>query len=144
MKTASLVALLALGIEVLLAASPPGMSTPQRTSAAVDIGSNDIGGMVTSAKGPEAGVWVIAETTDLPTKFAKIVVTDDYGRYVLPDLPQAAYNVWVRRLRAGGLAESHSDAGQDHGPEGGGGDQPVRCGAVLPGRLLVFLDSRPG
>ena len=49
-----------------------------------------------SAKGPEAGVWVIAETTDLPTKFVKIVVTDDRGRYVLPDLPKANYNVWVR------------------------------------------------
>ncbi len=46
--------------------------------------------------GPEAGVWVIAETTDLPTKFAKIVVTDDQGRYVLPELPKATYSVWVR------------------------------------------------
>jgi len=144
MKTASLPALLVLGIGVLLAPSRAGMSAPQHTSAAVDIGSNDIGGVVTSAKGPEAGVWVIAETTDLPTKFTKIVITDDYGRYILPDLPQAAYNVWVRRLRAGGLAESHSDAGQDHGPEGGGGAQPARGGAVLPGRLLVFLDPRTG
>ena len=47
-------------------------------------------------KGPEAGVWVIAETTDLPTKYAKIVVTDDQGRYVIPDLPTANYSVWVR------------------------------------------------
>ena len=46
--------------------------------------------------GPEAGVWVIAETTGLPTKFAKIVVTDDHGRYVLPGLPNATYSVWVR------------------------------------------------
>ena len=41
-------------------------------------------------------MWVIAETTDLPTKFAKIVVTDDQGRYVMPDLPKAKYSVWVR------------------------------------------------
>ncbi|MBF8300407.1 MAG: hypothetical protein HW394_777 [Acidobacteria bacterium] len=60
------------------------------------IDSDDIGGSVTSAKGPEAGVWVIAETTDLPTKLVKIVVTDDRGRYVVPDLPKATYNVWVR------------------------------------------------
>ena len=45
---------------------------------------------------PEAGVWVIAETTELPTKFARIVVTDDQGRYLVPDLPAANYSVWVR------------------------------------------------
>ena len=55
-----------------------------------------IGGTVTSANGPEAGVWVIAETEDLSTKFVKIVVTDDEGRYMLPELPTANYSVWVR------------------------------------------------
>ena len=58
--------------------------------------AGDIGGLVTGPEGPEAGVWVIAETADLPTKFARIVVTDDGGRYVLPDLPDATYDVWVR------------------------------------------------
>ena len=62
----------------------------------VDVGATEIGGIVTSSKGPEAGVWVIAETTDLPTKFARIVVTDDQGRYLIPDLPTANYSVWVR------------------------------------------------
>jgi hypothetical protein len=70
---------------------------------AIRIGGADLGGVVTGANGPEAGVWVIAETTDLPTKFAKIVVTDDRGRYVLPDLPKANYSVWVRGY---GLADS--------------------------------------
>jgi hypothetical protein len=60
------------------------------------VGEYDLGGVVQSANGPEAGVWVISETTDLPTKFAKIVVTDEQGRYVLPDLPKANYSVWVR------------------------------------------------
>ena len=55
-----------------------------------------IDGVVTGPKGPEAGVWVIAETTDLPTKFVKIVVTDDQGRYAIPELPAANYDVWVR------------------------------------------------
>src|SRR6202521_1099545 len=63
---------------------------------AIQINSSDIGGVVSSSNGPEAGVWVIAETTDLPTKFVKIVVTDDQGRYVVPDLPAAEYDVWVR------------------------------------------------
>jgi hypothetical protein len=62
----------------------------------VRIGNNDIGGVVRSAAQPEAGVWVIAETNDLPTKYVKIVVTDDRGRYVVPDLPKAKYRVWVR------------------------------------------------
>jgi hypothetical protein len=62
----------------------------------VQIGSTDIGGVVTGPKGPEAGVWVIAETHDLPVRYIKIVVTDDQGRYVLPDLPKANYDVWVR------------------------------------------------
>ena len=61
-----------------------------------DPDEDDIGGVVTGPNGPEAGVWVIAETADLPTKFAKIVVTDDAGRYMLPDLPDATYDVWVR------------------------------------------------
>ena len=55
-----------------------------------------ITGVVTSASGPEAGVWVIAETDDLNTKFRKIVVTNDAGRFLLPELPRASYRVWVR------------------------------------------------
>src|ERR1700760_1732052 len=71
-------------------------SEATKSGGQVSIGSTDIGGVVTSAAGPEAGVWVIAETTDLPTRYAKIVVTDDAGRYVIPDLPKAKYKVWVR------------------------------------------------
>src|SRR5437870_10565847 len=55
-----------------------------------------IGGVVQSEKGPEAGVWVIAETKDLLTNFIKIVVTDDQGKFMVPDLPTANYKVWVR------------------------------------------------
>ncbi len=68
----------------------------QEAPPGVVVGESDLGGRVTSSAGPEAGVWVIAETDDLPTKFIKIVVTDDQGRYVLPGLPKANYNVWVR------------------------------------------------
>ena len=79
---------------VLFAVWPARLSSQQNATVRID--ADDIGGVVASAKGPEAGVWVIAETTDLPTKFAKIVVTDDQGRYLLPDLPKANYDVWVR------------------------------------------------
>jgi hypothetical protein len=65
--------------------------------------ANDIHGIVTSGKGPEGGVWVIAETSDLQTRFAKIVVTDDHGRFLIPDLPHANYSLWVRGY---GLADS--------------------------------------
>jgi len=61
-----------------------------------DIDDDDIGGVVNGSEGPEAGVWVIAETFDLPARFAKTVVTNDEGKYVLPDLPPANYKVWVR------------------------------------------------
>jgi len=83
-----LVALLAVMLTELLAG--------QSKSETVRVGNADLGGVVTSPNGPEAGVWVIAETTDLPTKFVKIVVTDDRGRYLVPELPKANYNVWVR------------------------------------------------
>src|ERR1700726_62595 len=68
----------------------------QRPAVEIAIGSSDVGGVVTSTNGPEAGVWVVAETADLPTKFAKMVVTDERGGYAIPELPKANYNVWVR------------------------------------------------
>src|SRR6476660_4504907 len=71
-------------------------STPLEAETAVAIDADDIGGVVTGPHGPEAGVWVIAETRDLPTRYAKMVVTDDQGRYVVPDLPKAKYKLWVR------------------------------------------------
>src|SRR6202049_782091 len=81
---------------VVLASATTPLGAQPTTADAVRIGDNDLGGVVTGASGPEAGVWVIAETTDLPTKYVKIVVTDDLGRYVIPDLPKANYSIWVR------------------------------------------------
>jgi hypothetical protein len=77
--------------------------------SAVAIDNDDIGGTVTGPNGPEAGVWVIAETKDLPTRFARMVVTDDQGRYVVPDLPKAKYKVWVRGY---GLVDSPKADGE--------------------------------
>ena len=84
-----------------------------------------IEGVVTGPNGPEAGVWVIAETADLPTKYVKIVVTDDAGRYVLPELPAAGYDVWVRGY---GLVDSPK--------------QRARPGAALDLTAVVAPDAR--
>src|SRR5579871_368238 len=81
---------------VMLVDGPGGAAAQKATAEPASIGDADIGGVVTGPHGPEAGVWVIAETMDLPTRYAKMVVTDDQGRYVVPDLPKANYKVWVR------------------------------------------------
>jgi hypothetical protein len=78
----------------LIGLLPDQLSSQQGELVKMD--GDDIGGVVTGASGPEAGVWVIAETNNLPTKFAKIVVTDEQGRYLIPDLPKATYDLWVR------------------------------------------------
>src|SRR3954462_2838917 len=83
-----------IGLVLLATPLPASLSAQQAT--AVSIGETELGGVVRSSNGPEAGVWVIAETTDLPTRFIKIVVTDEHGRYVIPELPKANYDVWVR------------------------------------------------
>ena len=90
------IGVVAVTVAILFAFSPVEVKSQRDTAGAVTVGAGDLGGVVTGTKGPEAGVWVIAETTDLPTRLAKIVVTDDQGRYLIPDLPKANYNVWVR------------------------------------------------
>src|SRR6267378_3125181 len=64
----------------------------------VQVDKNSVGGVVLNSNGakPEAGVWVIAETKSLPVPFRKIVVTDDQGRFLVPDLPAGTYELWVR------------------------------------------------
>src|SRR5256714_9400034 len=90
----SLFASVALAAAMVLTVAPA--SAQQPAAQAVQIDNDDIGGVVTSSKGPEAGVWVIAETHVLRVLYTKSVVTDDQGRYVVPDLPKATYDVWVR------------------------------------------------
>lgn len=80
------------------AGEPPASSAQisDEEAPALEAGQTEFAGVVTGPSGPEAGVWVIAETHDLPTRFARIVVTDDEGRYLIPGLPDANYDVWVR------------------------------------------------
>src|SRR5215469_18980939 len=89
------VALLCAGLIGLMALFSAHPTKAQQGGTAASA-TGYIGGTVQGAQGPEAGVWVIAETKDLPTNFIKIVVTDDRGRFMLPELPTANFKVWVR------------------------------------------------
>ena len=84
-RTAQL-GVLSVSFAALMSAASMAPAAAQPAGQGVTVKANEIGGVVTGDKGPEAGVWVIAETKDLPTKFVKIVVTDDQGRYLIPDL----------------------------------------------------------
>ena len=97
-------AMIGAGVSFLTAVSLSGSSVTTTNS--------DIRGTVTSSAGPEAGVWVIAETTDLPTRYIKEVVTDDHGRYLIPDLPQARYTVWARGYGLVDSAKVDSEPGR--------------------------------
>ena len=96
-----------------------------------------ITGVVQGAKGPEAGVWVIAETKDLPTNFIKIVVTDDQGRFMLPELPSASYSVFVRGY---GIADSER---QTMKPAGSVSKASARC-VIRPPIGISSPPSPPG
>ena len=103
----ALVTLVALGSLALLVPS-----YAQQAASEVAIDSDDIGGVVMGPKGPEAGVWVIAETRDLPVRYIKSVVTDDRGRFVVPDLPAASYQVWARGYGLVDSAKATTKPGQ--------------------------------
>ena len=105
--------------------------------------TDDIGGVVTGPNGPEAGVWVIAETRDLPVRYIKSVVTDDRGRFVVPDLPQANYTVWARGY---GLVDSAKATARRTrlNITAKAGAERGRRRAVLPGDLLVLDAEDPG
>ena len=123
-----------------LTAYPVQLGSQQ--DAGIPIDNDDIGGVVTSAKGPEAGVWVIAETNDLPTRFARMVVTDDQGRYVIPESAQSQLRHLGARLRIGGFTESEKRSRQASQPQSGGGAKRSRGSAILSGNLLVFHARR--
>src|SRR3984885_14333408 len=101
----------AIAIAAALGAAPQA-ARAQQGAAAVSIGATDVSGVVPAPKGPEAGVWVIAETIDLPTRMVKTVVTDDQGRYVIPDLPKANYVVWARGYGLVDSAKALSEPGK--------------------------------
>ena len=121
---------LAGGLAILLAVG--GYEAAAQAQAAPAIDRDDIGGTVMGPGGPEAGVWVIAETKDLGTRFAKIVVTDDQGRFVIPDLPAAHYEVWVRGYGLVDSAKVKADPGQTLSLTGHAAPGPAAAAIVYP------------
>src|SRR3954462_2703187 len=107
---------LAIGLAVFapwLFSRPHAQQAPRAlTGAAPAIDADDIGGVVSGPNGPEAGVWVIAETRDLPVRYIKIVVTDDRGRHGTPDLPRARYAVGARGSGLIDSAKTTSEPGR--------------------------------
>ena len=125
----------AVGIAAFAIAVPSPAGAQQAAAVAID--NDDIGGVVTGPNGPEAGVWVIAETTDLPTRYTKSVVTDDQGRYVIPDLPIANYQVWVRGY---GLVDSPQHA-REARPDS---SITPRCRRRTTGRRRIIIRRSTG
>ena len=119
---------------------PNGVSPAASSDVAID--ADDIGGVVTSSNGPEAGVWVIAETADLGTKFREIVITNDRGQYLLPDLPKANYKVWVRGYGLVDSAPVNAAPGQELALAAVSRRHAARGGRILSGELLGFAAER--
>ena len=120
----------------ILISMPSPANAQQAAAPAID--NDDIGGVVTGPNGPEAGVWVIAETVELPTKFAKMVVTDDQGRYVIPDLPAVNYSVFVRGYGLVDLPKNARETRPASQSAGGAGTEPSSGGTLLSRDLLVL------
>jgi len=126
-----------LTVAVLVALSLTWFTRPGRAA------EDDISGTITSSNGPEAGVWVIAETTDLPTKFVKSVVTGDGGRYLIPDLPEASYTVWVRGYGLLDSAGVRADPGATVDIETRVASTPADAAKVYPANYWYSLIEPP-
>ena len=130
------VGLLGVGASVLLATSLIARQS------GVDEG--DLRGAVRSPLGPEAGVWVIAETDAFDTRFRKIVVTDDEGRFLVPDLPAASYQVWVRGYGLVDSAPVTAEPGQRVNLDAVPAGSPQEAAAVYPANYWYSLLEPPG
>ena len=121
-----------------------GLSARQATGDVVAIDNDDIGGVVTGPAGPEAGVWVIAETTATQTPFARIVVTDDRGRYVVPDLPKVSFRVWVRGYGLADSARVTASPGQPLNLKVTNAASPRAAAEIYPAGYWFSLMQIPG
>ena len=129
-------------LAVLCVAARPAVGGPKNI-AGLKVDKSSIGGAVANSNGgkAEAGVWVIAETKSLAVPFRKIVVTDDQGRFLVPDLPDGAYELWVRGY---GLKDSEPvKAARGETGEAAGCQRrnSARSGEDLSCQLLDVADS---
>ncbi len=129
-------------IVVVLILIAGGSCTTSRESIALD--ADDIAGVVEGPDGPEAGVWVIAETHDLPTRYAKIVVTDEQGRYLIPDLPDANYAVWVRGYGLVDSPKKSARPGEELDLEAVAAPTPQAAAEYFPAGYWFSLLEVPG
>ena len=123
------------------------VARPVRTPPALDvqIGPASIGGVVLNSNGdtPEAGVWVIAETKTLPVPFRKIVVTDDKGRFVVPDLPPGSYELWVRGYGLKDSARVSVSRGQRVRMQVANAQHPQEAATIYPPNYWTSLIQLP-
>ena len=126
-----------LGMVALFAA---GLAVVGGPAVAAD---GDITGVVTSENGPEAGVWVIAETHDFDTSFRKIVVTDDAGRFLVPELPPAAYHVWVRGYGLYDSEKTPAQPGDDLDLTSTVASDPKEAAQIYPANYWLSLLEVP-
>ena len=124
-------------------ASPVETAAESSEASAIAMDADDIAGVVTSTDGPEAGVWVIAETFDLGTKFARIVVTDDEGRYLVPDLPDADYELWVRGYGLQDSEKTSARPGESHDLTAIVAPDPATAAQVYPAAYWYAMMDLP-
>src|SRR5690348_8244727 len=138
LSLAGLIGLAAAGYLVLSRSSANAQQ-----AASVKIKPADIGGVVSSSKGPEGGVWVIAETTELGTRYIKEVVTDDRGRYLIPDLPKASYTVWARGYGLMDSPKVKSEPGKLVDLKPTAAPSPAAAAQIYPGNYWYSLLKVP-
>ena len=129
-------------VGLMAAATADSGSALQSRRAAPD---GYIGGTVRSSQGPEAGVWVIAETKDLPTNFIKIVVTDDQGRFMVPELPVCDLQRLGSRIRPCRFDADSIEAGHEcHHADRDAGQNAAGSGEGISGQLLAVAARAAG
>ena len=130
--------------------SAPTIYQPLRAAQAsrapgIPIDKSSIGGVVVNADNqtPEVGVWVIAETKALPVPFREIVVTDDQGRFLVPDLPEGPYELWVRGYGLKDSASVKASRGEQISIQVTSAKDPQEAARIYPASYWTSLIQPP-